>query len=281
MKNNLKLLVTIVVVLHLNTSLKAQVPQANQLVRLHNVTTNQMNGISSPLTGSLVYNTSQNSVYQRSSNSWVKLRQTLSINGDQLSISDGNTVTVPTINIVDGTNATNSLFYNGNAWVENNILSIHLPGISQYSGSNGRVGINTDTPDQTLSVNGDASKTGGGSWLTFSDRRVKKNIISYTKGINELMRIKPIEFQYNSLSGYSDTTSTFAGVIAQEIEKVLPNTVSHFDDSQGSSGLKDKRQFDSSEIIWLMVNAVKELDKKNKELLSELNDIKAKREKNK
>src|SRR5829696_3354330 len=35
--------------------------------------------------------------------------------------------------------------------------------------SAGRVGINTTAPDQFLSVNGDASKQGGGSWLTFSD----------------------------------------------------------------------------------------------------------------
>ncbi|MDB3926918.1 tail fiber domain-containing protein [Flavobacteriales bacterium] len=250
----------------------AQAPNASSLVRLHNVTTNQMNGISNPLTGSLVYNTSQNSVYQRSSNAWVKLRQTLSINGDQLSISDGNTVSIPSLNIANGTQATNSLYCNGTDWVENEILTIHLPGVSQYAGASGRVGINTQTPDQTLSVNGNASKTGGGAWLTFSDRRVKKNIVSYHKGIEEVMQIKPVSFQYNSLSGYEDTTSQFVGVIAQEIERLLPNTVSQFDDSQGASGFSDKRTFDSSEIIWLLVNAVKDLDKKNKELLRRLDE---------
>src|SRR3954454_20657647 len=35
----------------------------------------------------------------------------------------------------------------------------------------GRVGIGTTAPDQLLSVNGDASKVGGGSWQTFSDER--------------------------------------------------------------------------------------------------------------
>ena len=84
------------------------------------------------------------------------------------------------------------------------------------------------------------------------------------------MQIKPVEFQYNELSGYDDTNKKHIGVIAQEIEKILPNTVDLFDDSQGASGLSDKRTFDSSEIIWLLVNAVKDLDRKNKELLRKL-----------
>ena len=92
------------------------------------------------------------------------------------------------------------------------------------------------------------------------------------------MQIQPVSYHYNSKSGYSDTTKQYVGVIAQEIEKILPNTVSLFDDSQGSSGLKDKRQFDSSEIIWLMVNAIKELDQRNVALLHELKELKAKRE---
>jgi len=38
---------------------------------------------------------------------------------------------------------------------------------------NGRVGIGTNAPDQMLSVNGGASKSGGGSWSVFSDERLK------------------------------------------------------------------------------------------------------------
>ena len=249
----------------------AQAPHAQSLLRLSNVSTAEMNAISNPLLGSVVYNTTQNSIYQKSPSNWIKLRQTLSINGDQLSISDGNTVTIPVINIEDGTQVSNSLYYDGNNWTENDLLTIHLPGLSEYSGPGGRVGINTTTPDQTLSVNGNASKTGGGTWLTYSDQRLKKNIKEYHKGIEELMLINPVLYNYTSKSGYSDTSSTFAGVIAQEIEKILPNTVSRFDDSKGPSGLKDKRQFDSSEIIWLMVNAIQDLQK-------ELHDIRAARQ---
>jgi len=256
----------------------AQIPSANSLVKLHSVNNFQMNNIQNPLEGSIIYNNTEKSVFQRSDSEWIKLRQTLSVNGNQLSISDGNTVTIPSINIENGTVVSNSLYYDGSNWTENNVLTIHLPGFSPHSGPSGRVGINTNQPDNTLSVNGGASKSGGGSWLTYSDRRVKKNIITYTKGIDEVMQIQPVSYHYNSKSGYSDTTKQYVGVIAQEIEKILPNTVSLFDDSQGSSGLKDKRQFDSSEIIWLMVNAIKELDQRNVALLHELKELKAKRE---
>src|SRR6185295_1522363 len=42
--------------------------------------------------------------------------------------------------------------------------------------NDGRVGINTIAPADTLTVNGAASKPGGGSWTLFSDERLKKNI---------------------------------------------------------------------------------------------------------
>src|SRR5690349_19384242 len=52
----------------------------------------------------------------------------------------------------------------------------------------GRVGIGTTAPDQLLSVNGDASKVGGGSWQTFSDERLKSIRGPFISGLNAVMR---------------------------------------------------------------------------------------------
>ncbi|WOC39347.1 tail fiber domain-containing protein [Polaribacter sp. HL-MS24] len=125
--------------------------------------------------------------------------------------------------------------------------------------SAGFLGIGTAAPDQKLSVNGNASKTGGGSWATFSDRRVKDNVRNYTEGLNKLKLVRPVRFNYTEKSGYRELTKDYVGVIAQEIEQVLPGTVTKYDDRQGPSGLSDKRQFDASELVWTSINAIKEL----------------------
>ncbi len=119
----------------------------------------------------------------------------------------------------------------------------------------GYIGIGTVNPDATLSVEGTASKTGGGVWYTFSDRRVKKNIEDYKPGLKEILAIRPVSFQYNELSGYTNLDKRYVGVIAQEIEKVLPATVTLL---QTDSSLKDKRQFDGSGLTYTLINAIKE-----------------------
>lgn len=181
----------------------------------------------------------------------------------------------------------------GGTSVFNNVTNIISTGTSSYfyaifGGSSGMntiahdfndanisrsVGIGTTSPDQTLSVNGNASKVGGGSWATFSDQRVKKNVRSYEKGLDEILKIQPVVFKYNEKSGYSDTTKNHVGVIAQDIERILPSTVTLFDDSNGPSGLSDKRQFESSEILWTLVNAVKELQAQNEKLKARIKKL--------
>jgi hypothetical protein len=111
-------------------------------------------------------------------------------------------------------------------------------------------------------VNGSAGKTGGGSWSTASDRRLKKNIYPYKKGLSEILKVKPVNFQYNKKSNAYDLEKIYVGVIAQEIEKILPNTVTVTKEKE----LKDMRTFDSSELMWTMINAIKELNQKIEKL---------------
>lgn len=130
----------------------------------------------------------------------------------------------------------------------------------------GGVGIaGSVTAGNVLSVHGIADKTGGGTWATISDERLKTDIKPYSKGLNKLVQIKPVTFKYKTQSGYNDT-SHYVGVLAQDIEKVLPSTVSQYDDSEGISGLSDRRQFDGSELMWTIINSIKELKTENDKL---------------
>jgi len=116
--------------------------------------------------------------------------------------------------------------------------------------SNGNIAITGNT----------AVKAAGDVWVNPSDRRLKKNIVSYTKGLTELVQIQPKSFEFNGKGGSTDGLKSI-GIIADEIELILPDTVETHKTLLNSSDEveTDIKYFDGSELTWLMVNAIKEL----------------------
>lgn len=98
-----------------------------------------------------------------------------------------------------------------------------------------------------------AAKLGANVWSTPSDIRVKKNIHSYTGGLKEILAINPVTFQYDDNIIKGDQ-KIYVGIIAQEVEKILPATVTQ----TNLFGIKDLRQFNGSELFYTLINAVKE-----------------------
>ncbi len=121
-----------------------------------------------------------------------------------------------------------------------------------YSSHTGKVGIGTSFPTSKLSVNGTADKPGGGSWGTFSDMRLKKEVTAYQEGLSEILKIKPVRYHYNELSGF-DSQPEYVGIIAQELQKISPAMVSTFE-RNGQEYLK----VDNSAMTYMLINAVKE-----------------------
>ena len=121
-------------------------------------------------------------------------------------------------------------------------------------------------------VSSTALKGGGGSWGTYSDERVKKDVSNYTKGLNEILAIKPITYKYN---GKANLTSEkqFVGIIAQEIKEVLPSTVevtpTKLNDEDEFD--TDLLTFDASELTFTLINAVKDLKAEIEELKKQIN----------
>lgn len=140
---------------------------------------------------------------------------------------------------------------------------------------NGYLGLGTSAPTSLLSVNGTADKPGGGSWGTFSDKRVKKDIESFKDGLNVINQLKPVTYRYNEKSGYEDQNKQYVGFIAQDVEKVAPYMVNVIDDS-AKSGLKDKREFDESALTKILVNAVQQQQLEINQLKKELAELKKK-----
>jgi hypothetical protein len=135
---------------------------------------------------------------------------------------------------------TNQVQISVSASAVNNVLTINSSGNLTISGNT-------------------AVKSAGSTWVNPSDSRLKDNIASYTKGLNELVQIEPKSFTFNGKGG-SVAGLKAVGVIADDIEQVLPDTVQkrltklNPDDTQET----EVRYFDASELTWVMINAIKE-----------------------
>jgi trimeric autotransporter adhesin len=135
--------------------------------------------------------------------------------------------------------------------------------LGSVSGQNGaastvRVGIGTNSPGYLLHVNGVAAKPGGGSWTVASDKRLKQEITPYKEGLTQVMEINPVWFRYNGKAGLP-TEKKHVGVIAQDMQKIAPHTVSEFV-YVDSLGKEEKYlDYDANAMAFMLVNAVKEL----------------------
>jgi hypothetical protein len=122
-----------------------------------------------------------------------------------------------------------------------------------------------------------ATKASGTTWANPSDIRLKYNIQNYTGGIAQLMQVNPKIWDYNGKGG-TTAGSRGLGVIADEIESVLPNTVDTYNAKLNNDDEErtDIKRFDATEITWLLVNSVKELKAELDAAKAEIAELKAK-----
>lgn len=140
----------------------------------------------------------------------------------------------------------------------------------QYQSGNVVIGANT-AGSHKLSVNGDAAKVGGGTWAAYSDSRLKKNVTPYSDGLSSLLKINPVRYNYNEVSGY-DTQKTYIGVIAQELQQVSPYMVSPL--SIKTNDATPYLQVDNSAMIYMLINSVKEQQTQITETKKEIRELK-------
>jgi hypothetical protein len=122
-----------------------------------------------------------------------------------------------------------------------------------------------------------ATKASGTTWANPSDIRLKDNVADYTRGLSELLKVRVCTWTYNGKGGTTAGLQSI-GVVADEIATVLPDTVREY---QGKLNLDDKtetaiKQFDASEVIWLLVKSTQELSAKNDALEARLAALEAK-----
>ncbi|MFO7826877.1 MAG: tail fiber domain-containing protein [Cyclobacterium sp.] len=127
----------------------------------------------------------------------------------------------------------------------------------------GRVGIKVSNPGFNLHVNGTAGKPGGGTWATASDARLKDIQHEYTRGLSAIKGLNPVYYRYKASNTLDlPTEKTHIGLVAQEVQKVIPEAVGEYE--QGYLSLS------SDPVIFALLNAVKELDEDNDRLKEEI-----------
>jgi hypothetical protein len=125
-------------------------------------------------------------------------------------------------------------------------------------------------------TNGDAYKIGSvTSWNILSDERIKENVKDFKGGLDVLLKIRPVTYNYIS-SKYGDTKKENIGVIAQEIEKVAPYTVRTLKDDEKlvQDDLKDLRTYNPESLVYVLINSIKEQQKLIMDLKSEVENLK-------
>jgi len=121
---------------------------------------------------------------------------------------------------------------------------------------------------RTFFVNSDSGVYHGGNtttWSTTSDIRIKKNVTDNNTGLDKIKEIQVRNFEYRTKDEITDFENPDAvvvdkeglqlGVIAQEIQQVLPDTV-----NEESTGVLS---VNADNLTWYLINAVKELSAKN------------------
>ena len=99
-----------------------------------------------------------------------------------------------------------------------------------------------------------------------SDRKLKENITNVKDALGKVCQLNGVEFDWKNGRGKS------AGVIAQDVEKVLPQAVKQTEDFEGN----DYKAVDYNQLSSLMIEAIKELKEENKELRLMIEELKGK-----
>jgi hypothetical protein len=177
------------------------------------------------------------------------------------------------------------------------ISAIHIPGV-RYQW---RMGLPGGNPYFDFWSDGSAVSQNGGGWLAYSDARIKTITGNYESGLDQVAALKPVRYTFKGnntdkppdqplgvgedgkalprtgdagvapypTSGHYNAAvagTEYIGLIAQEAEVPMPETVKQSPGYIDGAAVTDLRLLDTSPILLALVNAVKELKARVEEL---------------
>ncbi|CAO2584671.1 Myelin regulatory factor, partial [Lemmus lemmus] len=142
----------------------------------------------------------------------------------------------------------------------------------------GRVGINTDRPDEALVVHGNVKVMG--SLMHPSDLRAKEHVqeVDTTEQLKRISRMRLVHYRYKpefAASAGIEATAPETGVIAQEVKEILPEAVKDTGDVVFANGktIENFLVVNKERIFMENVGAVKELCKLTDNLETRIDEL--------
>lgn len=214
-------------------------------------------------------------------------------NSNSVSITGGTISGITDLAIADGGTGVGTAPTNGQLLIGNggSYVVANLTGTAnQISIANGSGSITLSTPQDiatssnvqfgSFGVGTAASGTAGEIRATnqitsyYSDERLKQNIQEITDALDKVMSLRGVTYQPNAIAeelGYKKQNEV--GVIAQDVEKVLPEAVKPapfdimlFENTEISRSGQNYKTVQYEKLVPLLIEAIKELNKQVQQL---------------
>lgn len=188
------------------------------------------------------------------------------------------TSTSSTSSVIYGNNSGGGIGITGSAISNYGVAATSISSYGMYAYSTNSRGLYAGTglgvtADFAGYFNGNTFSTGT---YKGSDKKLKKNITEFSNALDIISRLKPKKYEYRNDGSYAYMQLPKGqryGLIAQEVEEVLPNVViqSHFriadamppdneeDGKKRSTEVIDFKAVDYTELIPLLIKAIQEL----------------------
>jgi hypothetical protein len=123
-------------------------------------------------------------------------------------------------------------------------------------GGNVGIGMGGTQPSYRLQVNGGVAGVGG--YVNWSDARLKKDVKPLVDSLKNILSLNGITYNWDKSSSTSINfdDENHIGLLAQDVEKILPQVVSTTKDNFGTKAIA------YSDLVPVLIEAIKELNAK-------------------